>query len=127
MQLYFFKDGYLRTSSDDYTLKVKNNNYVHLTNNCLQKYGNSYGKHEDGNTLSFDDFQAYLDEILPDLGINVEEHFVARIKDLVIDTFLSVKDEINPRKRKHCFEVFGYDFMIDEDMRTWLIEVSISK
>lgn len=125
MQLYFFKDGYLRTSSDDYTLKVKNNNYVHLTNNCLQKYGNSYGKHEDGNTLSFDDFQAYLDEILPDLGINVEEHFVARIKDLVIDTFLSVKDEINPRKRKHCFEVFGYDFMIDEDMRTWLIEVSL--
>mmetsp|Transcript_25683 Transcript_25683/g.24970 ORF Transcript_25683/g.24970 Transcript_25683/m.24970 type:complete len:93 (+) Transcript_25683:545-823(+) len=34
MELYVYKKGYVRTSSDDYSLTNKNN-YVHLTNNCL--------------------------------------------------------------------------------------------
>lgn len=32
--IYFYKIGYLRTSSFIYDLK-KLNNYIHLTNNCL--------------------------------------------------------------------------------------------
>lgn len=46
------------------------------------------------------------------------------MKDLIIDTILSVKTQINPCKRKNIFELFGYDFLIDEDMRLWLIEVN---
>jgi hypothetical protein len=61
-----YTEGYLRTSSDDYELS-NGNNYVHLTNNCLQQNGTNYGKHEDGNTVSFDVFQSYLDEKYPDL------------------------------------------------------------
>lgn len=41
---------------------------------------------------------------------------------MVIDTFLSVKTALNPKNRKYCFEIFGYDFFIDEDFRVWLIE-----
>ena len=33
-ELYYYKDGYLRTSSSDYALD-RDDNYVHLTNNCL--------------------------------------------------------------------------------------------
>jgi Tubulin-tyrosine ligase family len=54
-EFYMYKKGYLRTSSDDYSLSNENN-YVHLTNNCLQKYGDNYGKHEDGNTVGFEVF-----------------------------------------------------------------------
>lgn len=88
--LYVYKKGYLRTSSDDYSLENKNN-YVHLTNNCLQKFGDNYGKHEDGNTLGFEAFQQHLDEVFPEHNVNVEEHFMTRIKDIIIDTILSVK------------------------------------
>ena len=47
-----------------------------------------------------------------------------RMRDLVRDSFLSVYGKMDPHKRRNAFEVFGYDFMIDEDFRNWLIEVN---
>lgn len=49
---------------------------------------------------------------------------VPRIKDLIIDSILSVKNTLNPNKRSPCFELFGYDFLIDEDYRIWLLEIN---
>lgn len=46
------------------------------------------------------------------------------MKDLVIDCFLSVKNVVNVGRRRNHFELFGFDFMIDEDFRVWLIEVN---
>jgi len=36
----------------------------------------------------------------------------------------SVKRKLNADYRKYCFELFGYDFIIDEEFKTWLIEVN---
>ena len=49
---------------------------------------------------------------------------MSRISDIVIDTFLSVRHKMNPSNRANCFELFGFDFLIDEDFRVWLIEVN---
>lgn len=54
----------------------------------------------------------------------MRDYLVPRIKDLIIDTLLSVKTQLNPNRRKNIFEFLGYDFMIDEDFRVWLIEVN---
>lgn len=121
-EVFIYKHGYIRTSSNEYSLSDPNN-YVHLTNNCLQKHGDNYGKHEEGNTLGLDKLQKYFDEKYSEYGISVEKHLVPRMKDFIIDTFLSVKKSLNPKRRKNCFELFGYDFLIDEDFRTWLLEV----
>jgi hypothetical protein len=46
------------------------------------------------------------------------------MQDIIIDTFLSVRKQLNPSNRKDCFELFGFDFLIDEDFRVWLLEVN---
>lgn len=92
----------------------------------------TYAAFEEGNTLSFAQFQAYLDSeefrsTRPDLQgrkIKVERDLVPRMKDIVIDTFCAVKNQLNPGHRKNHYELFGYDFMVDEDFRVWLIEVN---
>ena len=47
-----------------------------------------------------------------------------RIKDLMIDSYLSAKKTMHKGKRNKVFEFFGFDFLIDEDFRVWLIEVN---
>lgn len=47
-----------------------------------------------------------------------------RMKDIIIDSFLSVRHTMNPNKRKNVFELFGFDFLLDEDFRLWLIEIN---
>ena len=49
-------------------------------------------------------------------------HFVPRMHDLIIDTILSSKKQFMSIFRENSFELFGFDFLIDEDFRTWLIE-----
>ena len=34
------------------------------------------------------------------------------------------RGEINKNNRRFCFEIFGYDFMIDKELKPWLIEVN---
>lgn len=56
----------------------------------------------------------------------IERDLVPRMKDLIIDCFLAVKHAVNPSRRKNNFELFGFDFMVDEDFRVWLIEVNFN-
>ena len=55
-------------------------------------------------------------------NLKVEDLLFPRIKDIIIDTFLCVKKKMNPNNRTNVFELFGFDFLLDEDFRIWLIE-----
>ena len=121
-EVFFYKHGYMRTSSSSYDTKEQNN-YVHLTNNCLQQHGDNYGAFEEGNTLSFKTLEDYLRQEYSKYDINLETQIIARFKDFIIDSYLAWKTKLNPFRRKNVFELFGYDFLIDEDLRVWLIEV----
>ena len=131
MQGYLYTQGYLRTSSEEFTLDKDSlgSEYVHLTNNAVQKNGPSYGQFEDGNQLSFSYFQDYLTAAYPNSGVTLESTFLPRIRDLVHTSLTSVLStqvqfKLNPHRRKVCFELFGYDFIVDEAMKVWLIEVN---
>ena len=59
MNLYCFKEGYIRLSSEVFSLDERTieDKYVHLTNNAVQKYSQNYGKHESGNIISLKDLE----------------------------------------------------------------------
>ena len=60
----------------------------------------------------------------PDCGIDVYADLIQMMKLLIIKSMYSVRKSIDPHRRKHSFEVFGYDFILDEDFNCWLIEVN---
>ncbi len=50
---YWFEEGYIRTSSQIFTLKNLSNRMIHLTNDAVQKKSEDYGKFEGGNKVPF--------------------------------------------------------------------------
>jgi hypothetical protein len=50
-----------RTSSKEFSMNNLSNKYVHLTNDAIQKNSDDYGKFENANKLSFNDFDKYFE------------------------------------------------------------------
>ncbi len=122
MSVYMFQEGHLKCCSINYDLS-SNNTFCHLTNYSFQKYSSNFGKYEFGNEVSFSDFQKNID-INYDKNINFKNDVLPKIKEIIKFTFESVKNKINPMDRKYCFEIFGFDFMLDCNFQPFLIEVN---
>ena len=122
LELYVFKEGHLKATSINYDIESKNC-YVHLTNYSVQKYNENFSKFEYGNEISFDQFEENLKSDY-NLDIKVRDVIMNKIKNIIKITFNAVKDKINDNNKKGCFEIFGYDFMIDKDLNPFLIEVN---
>ena len=57
-------------------------------------------------------------------GMEATDRLFGEIQDICINSLLAVqKVMIND---KHCFEMYGYDIMIDDTLKPWLIEVNAS-
>jgi len=124
MNCYFFKEGYIRMSSEVYDLSSQNveNKFIHLTNNAVQKYSENYCKFESGNQLSFDDFEKYIQS--NGLPCDFRGKMLPKLKQAALFSMESVKRKLNLEDRKYVFEIFGYDYIIDADFNAWLIEVN---
>lgn len=112
----------MRTSCREFTTKNINNRYVHLTNDAVQKKLDDYGKFESGNKLSYADFQKYLDSMK--INANFEKDIVPKMQNMAKHSMRAVSRKVDPNRRAFSFEIYGYDFMIDEDLNPWMIEVN---
>lgn len=100
------------------------NKYIHLTNDAIQKRSDNYGKFEDGNKMSYKEFQKHFDFVHPEWKIDFEKKIYPQMKSIAIDTVKATFNHLDPHRRHHSFELFGYDFMVDENQSVWLIEVN---
>jgi len=46
------------------------------------------------------------------------------MKETIVKSVYSVRKTMDPYRRQYSFELFGYDFILDENFNTWLIEVN---
>lgn len=53
---YMYRDCYFRTSSKTFDLSNLHSRYIHLTNDAVQINSEDYGKFENANKLSINDF-----------------------------------------------------------------------
>ncbi|CAM9567638.1 unnamed protein product [Ectocarpus sp. 6 AP-2014] len=131
LRAWCHQDAYVRTSSVRYSnhpSKVKDR-FIHLTNNAVQRRSPSYGHDEPGNKLTLADLQDWLDG---DESIHkgkacgwVEQTLRPRMHSMVATSVAAASQAgINRRGRPYAFELLGYDFMVDDDLRVYLIEVN---
>ena len=108
----------MRLSSYAYTLD-KMNYYIHLTNNAVQSSCAEYGALMKGNIFPVSELEEYARAA----GKRPEQpSFMAQIRETIRKAFDATHDILNPNLREHCFELFGFDFMVDEAFKVWMLE-----
>ena len=123
MKVYFFKEGHLKTCSIEYDINSKDA-FRHITNYSFQKYNDNFQKFEKGNEVPFYEFQKFLDENYAEKNYKLNKDLSKQIKEIVSITMKSGKEQINKNGRNFQFEIFGYDFMLDENFNLFLIEIN---
>ena len=123
MKVYIFKEGHLKTCSVKYDINSKDS-FCHITNYSFQKYNDNFARYELGNEVPFYEFQKYLDEKYPEKKYSIKKDLMSKLKEIIKLTMYSAKDKININNRNYQFEIFGYDFMLDQDFNVFLIEIN---
>ena len=117
---YLYRTGFCRFTSFKYSLNPEdlNNNQIHLTNVAIQKQSSTYDR-QIGGKWYFRELKTYL------MGRYSEEQVNSMfdgIQNIIIKCFYAVQSVI--AKDRHCFEMYGYDILIDENLKPWLIEIN---
>jgi tubulin polyglutamylase TTLL5 len=130
LRIYIYKEGLVRFATSNYSTGHISNRFAHLTNYSVNKNNPNFDSStEDGKghkwTLSA--FKKFCQES----GINFS--FIwQKIKEIVIKTILSAESKIYAGFKMHvpyrnnCFELLGFDILIDENLTPWLLEVNLS-
>ena len=58
------------------------------------------------------------------LNINFDREILSQIKKITTDCFKATWGKFDPYKRINTFEVLGFDFMLDDNFKVYLIEVN---
>eukprot|EP01059_Diplonema_ambulator_P035428 TRINITY_DN8325_c0_g1_i1.p1 TRINITY_DN8325_c0_g1~~TRINITY_DN8325_c0_g1_i1.p1 ORF type:complete len:639 (+),score=152.28 TRINITY_DN8325_c0_g1_i1:27-1919(+) len=130
--IYVYDEGVMRTASERFTMANLDDELSHLTNHCIQETGPNFGKFEIGNEMWYGQFQQYLDQLKrpqPGYGWSLREDLLPQVNSIIVESLLASKKKLSHSctsgsSTMGCFQLFGFDFMVDEDKKVWLIEIN---
>mmetsp|Transcript_44755 Transcript_44755/g.103521 ORF Transcript_44755/g.103521 Transcript_44755/m.103521 type:complete len:468 (+) Transcript_44755:112-1515(+) len=123
LTVYMHRGGFCRFSMTRYsTDKCERGNLgQHLTNVAVQKHSGKEAYQRTGAKWDVSRLKSYL---LSTVGLEVVNRLFSDIESIILHSLFSVqKVMIND---KHCFELYGYDILIDTNYKPWLLEVNAS-
>uniref|UniRef100_A0A6I8NXR2 Tubulin tyrosine ligase like 4 n=1 Tax=Ornithorhynchus anatinus TaxID=9258 RepID=A0A6I8NXR2_ORNAN len=134
LRVYLFTDGLVRFASCKYSPSMKSlsNKFMHLTNYSVNRKNAEYKANADqtacqGHKWALKALWAYLNQ----KGVNSEAIW-EKIKDMVVKTIIASEPYVTNllklyvRRAYSCHELFGFDIMLDENLKPWVLEVNIS-
>jgi hypothetical protein len=100
LRVYWYYQGYVRTSSMPFSLKDLNP-LVHFTSDSVQEGGPDYGLYEPANKLTYNDFERYLQTVDPYEPHSFQDEIVPQMKQITIDLVLASYKSLDPHRRSN--------------------------
>jgi len=137
LRVYIYKEGLVRLATEKYekaNARNIDNKCMHLTNYAINKKNENFIFNEDedkadiGNKRSLGFLWSYIDS----QGGN-SKLLLKRIKRIIVKSLCAVQPQLahsyrtcqpNDVGNNMCFEVLGFDVLLDEKLKPWLLEVN---
>lgn len=136
LRVYVYKEGLVRFASSKYTIQEDGiiDQYMHLTNYFINKNSIGYKINNDcdslnGSKWTLTRFWRHLEEHYP--SVNTKQLW-SKIIDIIVKTVISCESPMYKYSRQNCkndytsYELFGFDIILDEDFKPWILEVNIT-
>jgi hypothetical protein len=122
--LVLYQPGYVRMSLNAYTTEnFAKDKITHLTNNSVQKNHPDYKNLKEKSIISID---SLVENIITMGKIQSKEEYSVKvdkkIQEIMRLIFIVIRDKLD--RKFGCFELFGFDFLLDDNLNPYLIEIN---
>ncbi|GAB5365179.1 hypothetical protein AAMO2058_001034900 [Amorphochlora amoebiformis] len=132
LRVYLYHEGLVRFATSEYNTNPEkfSNIFVHLTNFSVNRHNKDYQP----NTEKHPGFKWSLSSLMQELTSRGFDHKKTwkDIQEVVVKTIIAHEQQVVSRikeyglSRSNCFEIMGFDILLDQDLKPWLLEVNTS-